>query len=144
LALQSKRGMLHAIKRKEAERIADEYIQKLQIKTPSREQAIKNLSGGNQQKVILGRWLATDPSLLMLDEPTRGIDVGTKAEIQKIVVDLAQKGMAVIFVSSELDEMLRCCTRMTILRDKRKIGELSGAQIEKNAIMKMIAGGDAA
>ncbi|MEG2950659.1 MAG: sugar ABC transporter ATP-binding protein [Clostridia bacterium] len=141
LALQAKKGMLHAISRREAEKIADEYIRKLQIKTPSQEQAIKNLSGGNQQKVILGRWLATNPSLLMLDEPTRGIDVGTKAEIQKIVVDLAQKGMAIIFVSSELDEMLRCCTRMTIMRDQQKIGELSGAQIDKNKIMKMIAGG---
>ncbi len=143
LAMQAKRGMLHSIPRKEAEKVADQFIKMLQIKTPSQDQAIKNLSGGNQQKVILGRWLATDPTLLMLDEPTRGIDVGTKTEIQKIVIDLAQKGMAIIFVSSELDEMLRCCTRMTILRDKKKIGELRGGQIEKNAIMKMIAGGEA-
>ena len=144
LALQARQGMLRAISRREAERLADTFIEKLRIKTPSREQSVKNLSGGNQQKVILGRWLATAPSLLILDEPTRGIDVGTKAEIQRIVVELAQKGMAVIFVSSELDEMLRCCTRITILRDRRKIGELSGEQIDKNAIMKMIAGGDAA
>ncbi len=144
LALQAKRGMFDAISRKEAEQLADHYIEILKIKTPSQEQAIKNLSGGNQQKVILGRWLATKPQLLMLDEPTRGIDVGTKAEIQKIVIELAEKGMAIIFVSSELDEMLRCCTRMTIMRDKQKIGELAGADIDKNTIMKMIAGGNVA
>lgn len=144
LALQAKNGMTRALSRRETEAIADEYIKKLQIKTPDREQTIKNLSGGNQQKVILGRWLATNPALLMLDEPTRGIDIGTKAEIQKIVVQLAHNGMAVIFVSSELDEMLRCCSRITIMRDKQKIGELSGAQINKNRIMKMIAGGEAA
>ena len=141
IALQSKRGLFNRIKRKEAEALADQFIEKLQIKCPSQEQAVKNLSGGNQQKVILGRWLATNPTLLMLDEPTRGIDVGTKAEIQKIVVELSNNGMAVVFVSSELEEMLRCCTRITILRDQQKIGELIGDQIEKNTIMKMIAGG---
>lgn len=144
LALQAKNGMMHALSKRDMDKIADEYIEKLQIKTPSREQAIKNLSGGNQQKVLLGRWLATNPTLLMLDEPTRGIDIGTKAEIQKIIVQLAHNGMAVIFVSSELDEMLRCCSRITIMRDRQKVGELSGSQINKNLIMKMIAGGDAA
>ena len=109
LALQSKRGLFRKISRKEAERLADEYIEKLEIKTPDADQLIKNLSGGNQQKVILGRWLATEPEFLMLDEPTRGIDIGTKAELQKIVIDLAKQGMAVLFISSEIDETLRCC-----------------------------------
>ena len=141
LALQAKRGMLKAISRAQAERIADKYIKMLEIKTPSQDQRAKNLSGGNQQKVILARWLATDPQLLMLDEPTRGIDVGTKAEIQKIIVGLAEQGMTVVFISSEIDEMLRCCSRMIVLRDRKKVGELSGKEIAESAVMSLIAGG---
>lgn len=142
VALQAKKGMFHAINRQEVEKIADEYIEKLEIKTPSSEQLIKNLSGGNQQKVILARWLATEPELLMLDEPTRGIDIGTKAEIQKIVVDLAKKGMSVLFISSEIDEMLRCCKRMVVLRGFRKITELKGRKISESEVMRCIAGGN--
>ncbi len=142
LALQSKGGLFHKIKRKEAQRIADEYIKKLAIKTPSADQLIKNLSGGNQQKVILARWLATNPEFLMLDEPTRGIDIGTKAEIQKIVIDLANQGMAVLFISSEIDEMLRCCRRMVILREMKRVGELGGKEISEEAIMHIMAGGE--
>ena len=141
LALQAKRGVFKPISRSEATRIADKYIEKLNIKTPGSEQLIKNLSGGNQQKVILARWLATDPSLLILDEPTRGIDVGTKAEIQKMVMELAEEGMSLVFISSEIDEMLRCCNRMIILRDKVQVGELSGNEITEAAIMEYIAGG---
>ncbi len=141
LALQAKRGMGKVISRAEAEQIADRYIKMLEIKTPSQSQQVKNLSGGNQQKVILARWLATDPQILMLDEPTRGIDIGTKAEIQKIVVELSEKGITVVFISSEIDEMLRCCSRMVILRDKKKVGELSGREISESAVMSYIAGG---
>ena len=143
LALQVKKGIFHKIPRKEAEELAKEYIEKLQIKTPGTEQLIKNLSGGNQQKVILARWLAIEPEFLMLDEPTRGIDIGTKAEIQKIVMDLAGKGMAVLFISSEIDEMLRCCTRMIVLRDMKQVGELNGKEISEEAIMRIMAGGEA-
>ncbi len=143
LALQVKKGMFRKITRKEAEELAGSYIGKLEIKTPGTEQLIKNLSGGNQQKVILARWLATDPDFLMLDEPTRGIDIGTKAEIQKIVIELAGKGMAVLFISSEIDEMLRCCTRMIVLRDMKQVGELKGKAISEEAIMKIMAGGEA-
>ncbi|MEY8516622.1 sugar ABC transporter ATP-binding protein [Lachnospiraceae bacterium 29-84] len=142
LALQSKRGLYHKISRKEAEKLADEYIEKLEIKTPNADQLIKNLSGGNQQKVILARWLATNPEFLMLDEPTRGIDIGTKAELQKIVIDLAKQGMAVLFISSEIDEMLRCCKRMVVLRDMEQVGELSGKEISEEAIMRIMAGGE--
>lgn len=142
LALQAKQGMFKAISRKEAGKLADEYIKKLEIKTPSDEQKIKNLSGGNQQKVILARWLATNPSLLILDEPTRGIDIGTKAEILKIVIELAKQGMGVIFISSEIDEMLRCCGRMVILRDMKKVMELKGKEISQAAVMHHIAGGE--
>lgn len=144
LALQVKRGIFKKISRREAEELAKEYIDKLEIKTPGSGQLIKNLSGGNQQKVILARWLATDPEFLMLDEPTRGIDIGTKAEIQRIVIDLASKGMAVLFISSEIDEMLRCCTRMIVLRDMKQVGELNGKEISEEAVMKIMAGGESA
>ncbi|MGE4464943.1 sugar ABC transporter ATP-binding protein [Sphaerochaeta sp.] len=141
LALQAKRGVFTMLSRSEADRIALHYIQALQIKTPSPDQLIKNLSGGNQQKVILARALATNPELLILDEPTRGIDVGTKAEIQKMVRLLAEEGMALVFISSEIDEMLRCCNHMVIMRDKQQVGELVGSEITEAAIMECIAGG---
>lgn len=141
IALQAKRGMFRPMSRKEMEEAADKYIDMLQIKTASRETPIKSLSGGNQQKVIIGRWLLTDPDYLILDEPTRGIDIGTKTEIQKLVLDLADQGMAVTFISSEVEEMLRTCSRMAILRDGKKVGELSGDELSQEGIMKAIAGG---
>ena len=115
MALQAKRGMFHLLSRKQQEEFTDKYIEMLQIKTASRETPIKSLSGGNQQKVIIGRWLLTNPDFLILDEPTRGIDVGTKTEIQKLVVKLASQGMAVVFISSEIEEMLRTCDRMVVM-----------------------------
>ena len=107
-----------------------------------RETPIKSLSGGNQQKVILGRWLLTNPDYLILDEPTRGIDIGTKTEIQKLVLDLADQGMAVTFISSEVEEMLRTCSRMAVLRDGQKVGELEENELSQSGVMKAIAGGD--
>ena len=142
LALQAKRGMFKLLSRKQMEEFADKYIDLLQIKTASRETPIKSLSGGNQQKVILGRWLLTNPEYLILDEPTRGIDIGTKTEIQKIVLDLADQGMAVTFISSEVEEMLRTCSRMAVMRDGKKVGEISGDELSQEGIMKAIAGGD--
>lgn len=142
LALQAKRGMFRLIGRKEQEELADKYIKLLQIKTATMETPIKSLSGGNQQKVILGRWLLTDPDFLILDEPTRGIDVGTKTEIQKLVVKLAQEGKSVMFISSEIEEMLRTCSRMAVLRDGQKVGELGEEELGQNSIMKAIAGGE--
>lgn len=142
LALQAKKGMFQKISKTEAEQLCDKYIKLLSIKTPSGNQKIKNLSGGNQQKVILARALATNPTLLMLDEPTRGIDIGTKTEIQKLVIKLAGEGMSVIFISSELDEMLRACSRLVILRDKKVVGEVEGDDISDAKIMEYIAGGD--
>ena len=111
------------------------------LKTASRETPIKSLSGGNQQKVIIGRWLLTNPDFLILDEPTRGIDVGTKTEIQKLVVKLAEQGMAVVFISSEIEEMLRTCDRMVVMRDGAKVGELSEDEMNQSNIMSTIAGG---
>lgn len=141
LALQAKRGIFKLIPRKEQERLAQKYIKELQVKTAGMEVPISQLSGGNQQKVILGRWLATDPEFLILDEPTRGIDIGTKTEIQKLVVKLAKEGKSVIFISSEIEEMIRTCDRMVVLRDGMKVGEIDD-EMTQASVMKAIAGGD--
>lgn len=140
LALQAKRGMFHLIPMREQIALTDEYIKTLQIKTAGRETLIKQLSGGNQQKVILGRWLATNPDFLILDEPTRGIDVGTKTEIQKLVLKLAGEGKSLIFISSEIEEMLRTCSKMGVLRDGEKVGEIT-ENLNQDTVMKAIAGG---
>lgn len=141
LALQAKRGVFKYISMKQQQEIAQKYIDLLGIKTPSMEQRIDNLSGGNQQKVILARWLATNPELLILDEPTRGIDIGAKSEIMKLVNDLASEGVTIIFISSELSEIVKCCDRIIILRDRKIIGELKGEELEETNIMTTIAGG---
>jgi simple sugar transport system ATP-binding protein len=140
VALQAKRGLFKRLSRKEMEKYADEYIDLLNIKTTSRETPVKSLSGGNQQKVILARWLLTNPEFMILDEPTRGIDVGTKTEIQKLILKLAGEGRSVAFISSELDEMLRTCSRMVVMRDRNKAGELAGAELNQETIMRTIAG----
>ena len=141
LAMQAKSGIFKKIPMAKQIEIADKFIEMLQIKTASRETLIKQLSGGNQQKVILARWLATNPDFLILDEPTRGIDIGTKTEIQKLVIKLAEEGTSVIFVSSEIEEMLRTCNRMAVLRDGAKVGEISGEELSQEGVMKAIAGG---
>lgn len=142
IALQAKRGMFKLLSRKQMEEFADKYIELLQIKTASRETPIKSLSGGNQQKVIIARWLLTNAEYLILDEPTRGIDIGTKTEIQKLVLQLADEGKSVTFISSEIEEMLRTCSRMAVLRDGRKVGEIEEEDLSQESIMKAIAGGD--
>ena len=119
--------------------VAEEYRDKLKTKCPSVEQNVGNLSGGNQQKVILARWMATDPKLIILDEPTRGIDVGAKQEVEKLVLDFAEQGISVIYISSELSELVRNCDRIIVLRDGRNVGELSGDEIKEKSIMAMIA-----
>jgi len=141
VALQSTRGWYKPLSRKKQNEIAEHYINLLNINPPHAEHLIKNLSGGNQQKVLLARWLLTDPKLLILDEPTRGIDVGAKTEIQRLVLDLSQKGMSVLFISSELEEVLRVSHRVAVLRDRRKIKEISGQEMTEHFIMKTIAGG---
>ena len=123
--------------------LADKFIDKLRIKVSDRDQLIKNLSGGNQQKVIIARWLATQPRFLILDEPTRGIDVGTKTEIQKMAVELAKnEGMSVAFIASEMDEMVRTCSKLVVMRDRKKVAELTGDQISSEGVMEAIAGGE--
>ena len=141
LALQVMRGVFRPFSRSEAEAFADEYIKLLDIKTASSETPVGSLSGGNQQKVILARWLLTNPEYLILDEPTRGIDVGTKVEIQKLVLKLAGEGMSITFISSEIEEMVRTCSRLIVMRDRNIVGELSGEDVEQNKIMHTIAGG---
>ncbi len=142
LAYQVLKGAFHPFSKAEAYKFADEYIKLLDIKTASSDTPIKSLSGGNQQKVILARWLLTHPDYLILDEPTRGIDVGTKVDIQKLVLKLASEGMAVTFISSETDEMLRTCSRLIVMRDRHVVGELTGDDLNQNKIMSTIAGGE--
>ena len=141
LALQVLNGFWKPFTRAEAEQFADEYIKLLQIKTASQDTPIKSLSGGNQQKAILARWLLTNPQYLILDEPTRGIDVGTKVEIQKQVLKLAEQGVSVTFISSEIQEMLTVCSRLIVMRDRKIVGELNGSELSQDNIMKTIAGG---
>jgi simple sugar transport system ATP-binding protein len=142
LAIQANKGWFRFLSTKEQYDLADRYIELLNIVTPSPDQAVKNLSGGNQQKVILARWLATNPQVLILDEPTRGIDVGAKAEIQKLVLSLAEEGKACVFISSELDEVLRVCHRIAVLREREKVAEFSG-DVDEQIIMQSIAGSEA-
>ena len=142
LALQVMKGFFHPMSKVQMRQFADEYIKALQIKTASQDTPIKSLSGGNQQKVILARWLLTHPDYLILDEPTRGIDVGTKLEIQKLVLKLAEENMSVTFISSEIEEMLRTCSRLIVMRDRKIVGELTGDQLTQGYVMKTIAGGE--
>ena len=142
LAQQVMKGFFRPFTRKQAEEIAQKYIKLLDIKTASSDTPIGQLSGGNQQKVILARWLFTDPAYLILDEPTRGIDIGTKVEIQKLALKLASEGKSVTFISSEIDEMLRTCSRLVVMRDRKVVGELDGADLNQNKVMATIAGGE--
>ncbi len=142
LAYQVLRGFFKPVSRAESEKFADEYIKLLEIKTASTETPIKSLSGGNQQKVLLARALLSNPDYLILDEPTRGIDIGTKTEIQELVLKLAKEGKSVTFISSEIEEMLHTCSRLFVMRDSKQVGELKGEDLTQSTIMKTIAGGE--
>ncbi len=141
IALQARRGAWRPLGRAEQERLCEEYIRALRIKTADAETPIRNLSGGNQQKVLLARWLATRPAVIILDEPTRGIDVGAKAEIERLIAQLRDDGIAVLFISSELEEIVRNSTRVLVLRERRAAGEFSGDQISAATLMPAMAGG---
>jgi monosaccharide-transporting ATPase len=141
LALQAKKGAFRYLSTKKQLEIADGLIAALGIATPSSGNEAKQLSGGNQQKVMLARWLATDPAILILDEPTRGIDVGAKLEIMEKILDLSKEGLGLIFISSEFEEVLRCSSKVAVLKDKVKIAELRGAEMTESGIMRTIAGG---
>ena len=141
IALQAKTGVFKKLPMSKQIELTEKYIKALNVKTVSMETPIKALSGGNQQKVIIGRWLVTNPEFLILDEPTRGIDVGTKTEIQKLVIQLAKEGLTVVFISSEIDEMLRTVNRLCVMRDGEKVGELKNDNLTQQDVMVAIAGG---
>lgn len=140
LALQAIRGPFRMISRKKQEEIANLYIRKLNIHPQDSEKQIRHLSGGNQQKVLLARWLLMEPQLLILDEPTRGIDIGAKTEIQKLVLQLSQAGMAVLFISSELEEVIRVSDRIVVLRDRQFVTTMESDEISYDQVMNAIAG----
>jgi len=138
LALQARRGLWNFMSIDEQSRLAERFVKALGIKTEHIDTPIGLLSGGNQQKALLARWLATQPKLLILDEPTRGIDVAAKQEIMDEILRLAGEGMAVLFISSEIDEVVRVSNRIAVLRDRRKVGELPGGSEERD-VYQLIA-----
>lgn len=140
LVVQARRGWLRPLARKKMRALVEEQIEKLRVKTPHPSTPINNLSGGNQQKLLLARWLVSDPKLLLLDEPTRGIDIGSKLEIRKLVTDLAHRGMSFVFTSAELEEMVGTCNRVVVLRDRRAVATLEGQDVTEQTIMSNIAG----
>ncbi|WP_312435041.1 sugar ABC transporter ATP-binding protein [Janthinobacterium sp.] len=140
LALQARTGLLRAIPFKRQQALADEYVKALGIKTASIETPIGSLSGGNQQKALLARWLVTNPAMLILDEPTRGIDVRAKQEIMSYVSKLCRKGMAILFISSELPEVLRCSDRIVVMRDRKACGEYARGELDDSSVLQVIAG----
>ncbi|HUF63055.1 MAG TPA: sugar ABC transporter ATP-binding protein [Verrucomicrobiales bacterium] len=142
LAMEASRRTLRRLSRAKREELAHRFIEALRIKTPALDTPIENLSGGNQQKVLLARWLCLEPSLFILDEPTRGIDVGAKVEIERLISRLRRRGRGVLFVSSDLEEVVRVCDRIAVLRDRCKAAELSGSQLDATTVMHTIAGAD--
>jgi simple sugar transport system ATP-binding protein len=144
LALQARAGLRLVLNHSQAQALADDFILRLGIKTPSADTPIGQLSGGNQQKALLARWLATDPALLILDEPTRGIDVRAKEEIMDYVAALSHQadgqGMAVLFISSELPEVLHCSDRLLVLRDRQAGGEYRRGELDERSVLAVIAG----
>ncbi|MFL6661859.1 MAG: sugar ABC transporter ATP-binding protein [Rhizobacter sp.] len=140
LALQARKGVWRFLPHEEQARLAERFVKALGIRTADIDTPIGLLSGGNQQKAVLARWLALDPKLLILDEPTRGIDVGAKQEIMDEILRLAGEGMAVLFISSEIDEVVRVSNRIAVLRDRRKIGELPGGSDEQDVYHLIAAG----
>lgn len=141
IALLPKLNSFGFVKTKEQDEIVMSYIDRLKIKTPTPEQAICNLSGGNQQKVLLARWMCMNPKLMILDEPTRGIDVGAKAEIEQLIQEFSKSGISVLMISSEIAELERNCDRIIVMREGRVIGELAGDQISQDKVMETIARG---
>ncbi|HET6530281.1 MAG TPA: sugar ABC transporter ATP-binding protein [Actinoplanes sp.] len=142
LALQACRGWARPLPRRRQDELVDRYVKALHIRPANAEAPVRNLSGGNQQKVLLARWLITEPRLLILDEPTRGIDIGAKAEIQKLVVELADGGMAVLFISAELEEVLRLSHKIAVLRDRVVVAQLPNTDdVDADRIMTTIATG---
>ncbi|MFN3865330.1 MAG: ATP-binding cassette domain-containing protein, partial [Demequina sp.] len=142
LGIQARRGWMRRVSKSEQDAVVGEYMSALDVRPADPTIPVGNLSGGNQQKVLLARWLATAPELLILDEPTRGIDVGAKADIQRKVAELSEKGLSVVFISSELEEVLRIAQRVIVLRDRRAIGELDAHAVDLDGLVDYIANSD--
>ncbi|MET7649993.1 MULTISPECIES: sugar ABC transporter ATP-binding protein [unclassified Streptomyces] len=143
LALQASRGWTRPIPAAQRDELVAKYIKALDIRPANPEARVGQLSGGNQQKVLLARWLITQPKLLILDEPTRGIDIGAKAEIQKLVVSLSEDGMSVLYIAAELEEVLRLSHTIGVLRDRRLVAQITnGPEITTTRILETIASGE--
>jgi simple sugar transport system ATP-binding protein len=138
LGLQARKGF-RKVRRSTKEKVVAEYMAALDVRPANPGMVAGLLSGGNQQKVLIARWLATAPELLILDEPTRGIDVGTKADLQRKVAELSEKGLSVIFISSELEEVLRLAQRVVVMRDRKCIGELDSQRFDLDGLVDFIA-----
>jgi ribose transport system ATP-binding protein len=132
------RGTL--VRRGEERRLTDRFIGDLGIRTPSREQRVNNLSGGNQQKVVVAKWLASNPKVLILDEPTRGIDVGAKAEMHAIMAELAEQGVGILMISSDLPEVLAMSDRVLVMHEGRLTGEFSRQELSEETVMMAATG----
>lgn len=142
LALQARQGWLRPISRKRQDEIAARFIKLLDIRTPDAEKPIEQLSGGNQQKALIARWLATEPALILLDEPTRGVDIGAHAEILKLIDDMRGQGMAVYLISSEIEELASLAQTISVMRDRHQIGRLRHDQINAETLVSAIAGAE--
>jgi simple sugar transport system ATP-binding protein len=139
LGIQARRGWLRRMRRAERDAVVTEYIRALGVRPADPNVLVRTLSGGNQQKVLLARWLATAPELIILDEPTRGIDIGAKADIQRKVAELSSQGLSVIFISSELEEVLRLAQRIVVMRDRRQLGEIESGGVDVDGLIDYIA-----
>jgi L-arabinose transport system ATP-binding protein len=137
MAILRRLTRFHFVRSRLERTIISGYIDKLRVRTPSLEQEVGKLSGGNQQKVVLARWLAAKPKVLILDEPTRGIDVGAKAEIYRLIDDLANEGLGIMFISSELPEILGLSDRIYVMQNGRITGEIAGADATEEAILNL-------
>jgi simple sugar transport system ATP-binding protein len=140
LGLQATRGWLRPIPTATRSMLVKEFMTALDVRPADPSLPMRSLSGGNQQKVLLARWLITEPDVLLLDEPTRGIDIGAKTQIQQLVADLAEKGMSVVFISAELEEVLRLSHRLVVLKDRRKVAERPNRGIDVNDVLEIITG----
>ncbi len=140
LAMQAGKGWWRRVPRATQDELAERFIRALDIRPSNRDSLIRDLSGGNQQKVLLARWLITEPKLLILDEPTRGIDIGAKTQIQKLISNLAADGMSVIFISAELEEVLRLSDHIAILKDRQMVADIPNDGVTMEDVMTVIAG----
>jgi len=129
-------NLFNILNRRQEEEVCKQYVDRMRIKISSLQQVVKNLSGGNQQKVVIGKWLATNPIVLILDEPTRGIDVGAKAEVHRLIAELADEGVSILVISSELPEVLGLSDRVLVMHDGRLTADLARDEADQESIMK--------